>query len=106
MTTSEKAAVFKALSNDNRLEIFMQILKAEKKSFRGDCGCLVAEVISMLRIGAPTVSHHLKELANAGLIETEKEGKYLVARVNRKLLAELQPLFDIGTDEIHGSKTT
>ncbi len=33
-----------------------------------------------LKIGAPTVSHHLKELVNAGLIVTERQGKFLIAR--------------------------
>ena len=50
-----------------------------------------------LGIGAPTVSHHLKELSGAGLIETEKNGKFLVARVNRKLLADLCETLDLET---------
>jgi predicted transcriptional regulator len=48
-----------------------------------------------LNIGAPTISHHLKELSNAGLIKTEKSGKFLVAHINRELLAELKKAFDI-----------
>jgi uncharacterized membrane protein len=48
-----------------------------------------------LNIGAPTISHHLKELSNAGLIETEKSGKFLIAHGNRELLAELKTVFDI-----------
>jgi len=44
----------------------------------------------MFRLSAPTISHHLKELANADLISTEKRGKYLVARINKETLAEVK----------------
>ena len=39
-----------------------------------------------MNIGAPTISHHLKELANADLITTERRGKFLVAQINKKTL--------------------
>jgi ArsR family transcriptional regulator len=39
-------------------------------------------------------NHHLKELINAGLIETRKEGKYLVAHANKELLSEIKTAFD------------
>jgi predicted transcriptional regulator len=39
-----------------------------------------------LYLGAPTISHHLKELANAGLITTERRGKFLVAQICKKTL--------------------
>lgn len=97
MNAKKMADACKALSNENRLEIFLQILKAERKSFPGGCECFVSDIIGKLGIGAPTVSHHLKELASAGLIETERSGKFLVARVNRKALAELRETLDIET---------
>ena len=37
-----------------------------------------------LKIGSPTVSHHVKELVNAELITAEREGKFLVCRINPK----------------------
>jgi len=95
MNAKKTAEAYKALSNQNRLEIFLQILKSERKSFPDGCDCFVSDIIGKLGIGAPTVSHHLKELANAGLIETERNGKFLVARVNRKILAELRETLDI-----------
>lgn len=95
MNAKKLADAYKALANEKRLEIFLQILKTERKSFPEACDCFVSELIGKIGIGAPTVSHHLKELAMAGLIETEKNGKYLVARVNRKVLAELRDVLDI-----------
>lgn len=98
MNAKKMAEIFKALSNEKRLEIFLQILKSERKSFPETCDCFVSEIIGKIGIGAPTVSHHLKELSSAGLIETEKNGKFLVARVNRKVLAEIRDALDIGAN--------
>jgi len=85
------AKIFKALSNPNRLELYFKIAEAHEASFEtgGECSCSVADIISCLNIGAPTISHHIKELANADLIITEKKGKYLICRVNEELAAEV-----------------
>lgn len=98
MTTKQLTKIYKALSNENRLEIFLNILRCNEKSFEADCDCPITSLMQNLRIGAPTISHHLKELSNAGLIETRKEGKYLTARVNTELLAELKDAFDLNAD--------
>ena len=99
MDTKELAKIFKALSNENRLEIYFQIVKSSEKSYDTKCECLINDVISKLNIGAPTISHHLKELSNANLIFTEKRGKFLVAKVNEQLLNELSSLLTIRRDE-------
>lgn len=104
MNERDLVKAFKALGNDNRLSIFLQILEAERKSFKGDCPCVVTDVISKLGIGAPTISHHLKELANAGLIETERDGKFLVARVNKKVLSEIRDVIEIANRAKSGKK--
>ena len=93
MTRKQLANIHKALSNENRLEIFLSILEAEEKSF-DTCPCLVSTIMDKLRIGAPTISHHLKELVNAGLIETTKDGKFLLAKVNRETLEAMKNEFE------------
>lgn len=98
MDTKKLASIFKALSNENRLEIYLQILNSYEESYDAGCECFVTEIIGKLKIGAPTISHHLKELSNAGLIITEKRGKYLVARINEELLKELSNIFNISRD--------
>lgn len=95
MDTKDLAKIFKALSNENRLEIYLQIVKSNEKSFDAKCECFISDVIDKLNIGAPTISHHLKELSNANLIFTEKRGKFLVARVNEDLLNEITDLLKI-----------
>ncbi len=99
MDIKELAKVFKALSNENRLELYFEIVKSNEKSFDANCECFINDVISKLNIGAPTISHHLKELSNAKLIFTEKRGKFLVAKVNQQLLNEIRSLLTFKRDE-------
>ncbi len=41
-----------------------------------------------------TVSHHLRELREAGLINVERNGKYMVCSINREVLASLAVYFN------------
>jgi len=86
--------IFKALSNENRLELFLEILKINEKSFEAECAeCFVTDIMGTLNIGAPTVSHHMKELTNAGLVTTERKGKFLTAKINDELIKEVAEIF-------------
>lgn len=92
MDTKKMAKIFKALSNPNRLELYLKIARANEASFETGCECFVTDLIDSLNIGAPTISHHIKELSNAELIFTEKRGKFLICRVNEKLVTEVSKL--------------
>lgn len=84
MDTVQAAKVLKALSHPNRLELYLQIANTREINFETGCCssvCFVSDIMKTLKIGAPTISHHLKELSNAGLITTERRGKYLVASI-------------------------
>ena len=59
----------------------------------GGLGCGVADFIGKLSIGAPTVSHHVKALVDAGLIRVEKQGKYVSCFLNEDLYRELGDFF-------------
>jgi ArsR family transcriptional regulator len=89
METKKLAKIMKALSNENRLALYMEIAKHEESDFE-EAQCPVSQIVKMFCLSAPTISHHLKELANADLIITEKRGKYLVARINRETLARVR----------------
>lgn len=95
METKKIAKVFKALSNPNRLELYLQIVKKHETSYKTGSGCLICEIAESLNIGAPTISHHLKELANAELIFTERKGRYLVAKVNEDMVNEVNELLKL-----------
>ncbi|WP_429371757.1 ArsR/SmtB family transcription factor [Paenibacillus sp. DS2015] len=89
LDTKKMAKIFKALSNENRLELYLKIAESHEASFEAGGGLCVAEIVSCLNIGAPTVSHHIKELVNAELVTTEKKGKFLICKVNKQIVAEI-----------------
>ena len=81
------ARIFRALSNPNRLRIYSEILRNEETKLAVGCGCHLSQIVRSLRslkIGSPTISHHVKELVSAELITAEREGKFLVCRINPK----------------------
>lgn len=87
------ARMYKALGNPNRLKLFMNLLDESKLDLaRGRVhDCFLAKLLGGLGdIGAPTVSHHVKELADAGLIKTQREGKQLICSVDPEALAILR----------------
>ncbi|WP_323960882.1 metalloregulator ArsR/SmtB family transcription factor [Arthrobacter sp. JZ12] len=66
----QRALVFKALADPNRLRL-LSIVKA------GDAGgSCVCDLTEPLDLGQPTVSHHLKVLVEAGLLQREKRGTW------------------------------
>ena len=91
MDTQQAAKILKALSHPHRLEMYLSIAKGEQRDFK-QCECCIQDIIKCLKIGAPTVSHHLKELVNAGLITTERQGKFLTARPNPAVWEEVKKM--------------
>jgi ArsR family transcriptional regulator, arsenate/arsenite/antimonite-responsive transcriptional repressor len=66
----ELEQLFKALGDRHRLRILNVLLQAG-----GEAVC-VCEFQPTLGIAQPTVSHHLKQLVEAGLLEREKRGTF------------------------------
>ena len=87
---------FKALSNPNRLQIFLNLLKeSEPGEAAGEAhGCFLGGLLRNLNIGAPTVSHHIKELVHADLITTERTGKQLRCSINPRMLRHITEVFE------------
>lgn len=73
--------ISKALADINRLEILQNMGKRK--------GCIqCSEIMAISKLAQPSVSHHLKTLIEAGLIEPEKEGRNYSYQLNRALLNE------------------
>lgn len=68
MDYKKTANLFKALADENRLQI-MEVLKDGEK-----CACKLLEA---LQISQPTLSHHMKILCDAELVSGRKEGKWM-----------------------------
>ncbi len=60
--------IAKALADPQRRELLEKIATA------GEISC--SQLVGMCPVSQATVSHHLKELVNAGLLERRKEGQY------------------------------
>ena len=84
--------MLKALGHPNRFRLFVEIRKGAR-SYEDGHTCMLTPIIERLSIGAPTVSHHLKELVQADLVQTAREGKFLTCRVNPDALVQLQAFF-------------
>jgi DNA-binding transcriptional ArsR family regulator len=84
----------KALSNENRLAILEYLRRQGDKGDGDDLGRTVGEIALQLRVGVPTVSHHLKELHRAGLIRCERQGQHVRCRVDARALNELQEFLE------------
>ena len=91
------AQAFKALSNPNRLKIYQEIMAARSKQMSSSDlkGCGLTDFIQKLNCGAPTVSHHIKELVNADLITVERQGKFMTCYLNDDMRQQLHGFFDV-----------
>jgi ArsR family transcriptional regulator len=93
------AEMFKALSNPNRLAIFLQLVGC---CGAGTCwptgpeGCAcVGELTDSLSLAPSTISHHVKELRQAGLIRTERDGQFIRCWIDPEVLRELAAFFSM-----------
>lgn len=73
MDRSQIEQISKALADETRLEIFEAIAANEKMS----CG----DIVARQKVTGATISHHLKVLSDAGLIECCKVGPFVHSRV-------------------------
>ncbi len=81
---SELARGFSALADPVRLRVLSIIAGAPDREV---CVC---DFVEPLGKSQPTVSHHLKVLSEAGLVQGERRGKWVWYSLNRPRLAELQ----------------
>lgn len=80
----ERAWLLKAVADPTRL----QLLDMIKASPGGEaCVCALTEPLGLTQ---PTVSHHLKILTDAGLLQREKRGTWAWYTLNRERFADLR----------------
>ena len=90
LTDREVTRIARALAEPRRLQILKQIGGCEE----GTLACRL--ILEQQGIAPATLSHHLKELEAANLIETSRDGKFVLVTVKRDVLrAYLQQLSEI-----------
>jgi ArsR family transcriptional regulator len=79
------ARLFKALGDPARVKIVNQLARSEEPV----CAC---EIVPALDLAQATVSHHLKKLTQAGLLDREQRGKWAYFSLNAKAVAQLETI--------------
>lgn len=98
---SRYARMFAALSNPNRTAIFLRLASccgAQTSCSRDDMRACVGDLGKHLGIAASTVSHHIKELRDAGLIKLERNGRSVLCQVDPRAVRQLKEFFSGALD--------
>ena len=79
------ATLAKALGHPARIAIIEYLIKADT--------CICGDIVNELPLAQPTVSQHLKELKNAGLIKGNIEGNAICYCIDKTAIVKLQNYF-------------
>jgi DNA-binding transcriptional ArsR family regulator len=83
MKTPQVVKALGALAQDKRLSIYRLLVQ------RGPSGLAAGAIANRLDLAAPTLSFHLKELANAGMIAARQEGRFVYYSANYEQMNSL-----------------
>ena len=78
----ELAARFKALADPTRVAIVNRLAATEE--------CCVCDLTGAFELSQPTISHHLRLLREAGLVEASRRGTWAYYRLIPEAVAELR----------------
>jgi ArsR family transcriptional regulator, arsenate/arsenite/antimonite-responsive transcriptional repressor len=91
------ATLAKALGHPARVAIIEYLMKVD--------ACICGDIVNELPLAQPTVSQHLKELKNAGLIKGSIEGNAICYCIDEKALTRLQSYFANISDKLEKKKS-
>jgi len=78
LTAGQFERIAKALADPRRMALLEAIAAKE------ECPC--QQLLRQFPVSKGTISHHVKELVRAGLIEAHREGQFLHCEVRREVL--------------------
>ncbi|QOG00886.1 helix-turn-helix transcriptional regulator [Flavobacterium sp. MDT1-60] len=93
---NELAILTKALGHPARIAIIEYLLKVNT--------CICGDIVNELPLSQPTVSQHLKELKNAGLIKGNIDGNAICYCINEAGFEKIKGFFEIITLHIEKNK--
>lgn len=95
---NQTATIFKALGHPARIAIVEYLLKAKS--------CICGDIVNEFPLAQPTISQHLKELKNAGIIQGSIEGKTICYCLNPDIIYHLESIIGTIASEIRNQNTT
>jgi len=90
------ATIAKALGHPARVAIIDFLLKTD--------ACICGDIVNELPLAQATVSQHLKELKNAGIIKGDIEGNTICYCIDEKAINKLQVYFARLSDQLDRKK--
>lgn len=81
------ADVLKAIADPTRLQILAMIAKEDQQE------ACVCNMTGPLGLSQPTVSHHLKKLAEVGIVDRERRGTWVWYSLNKAKWQEIAQFF-------------
>ncbi len=91
------AILAKAFGHPARVAIIEYLIKIDS--------CICGDIVNELPLAQPTVSQHLKELKNAGIIKGSIEGNAICYCIDEKALTKLQNYFANISDKLEKKKS-
>lgn len=82
---NDLANLFKAMSHPARIAIIQYLLSVES--------CICGDIVNELPLAQPTVSQHLKELKNAGIIQGNIDGTAICYCLNPDTISLIEDYF-------------
>lgn len=89
---NELAIIAKAIGHPARIAIMEYLLKVNT--------CICGDIVNELPLAQPTVSQHLKELKNAGLIKGNIEGNAICYCINESAIEKIKSFFQDITEHL------
>ena len=78
LTSRQFELIAKALADPRRMALL--------ESIAGERACPCSRLTDQFPVSKATISHHIKELVRAGVVEARREGQYLQCPVRREVL--------------------
>ena len=83
MESKDAVRALAALAQDSRLEVFRLLVR------QGPPGLAAGEISERMGIPPATMSFHLKELSNAGLVQSRRESRSIIYSADYSSMQEL-----------------
>ena len=83
METKQASKIFEALSSDVRLDIFRLLVK------HAPGGLVQGDIARELDIPSTNLSFHLKAIVHSGLVDVEREGRFMRYKANIPLMLDI-----------------